>query len=284
MQRTWVAAIAVWVAAGSPAQAQTLVPGPAEPPPAGYSAREYVDSTGCVFERAGVSGAVLWVPRVGADRKPVCGQASSLGGTAAAAVPEAETQAVAAEKVAAPVPATRSTPETGKAPDLTLSGTETVALSQTRCPNRSGTAQRYLLSNGGRVTKCGPAAQDGLAFLNGLGVSGLQVSGAGGLAAPAAGYRLVWTSGALRPAPAETLPEALQGKRWVQIGAFARAENASAALAAIRALGLAAAHQDLSGAKRLTAVLAGPFATAKDLAAALDRLRRAGYAGAFARD
>jgi hypothetical protein len=51
---------------------------PAEFPPASFRSDQYVDSRGCVFIRAGISGNVTWVPRVNRGRKQLCGYTPSL--------------------------------------------------------------------------------------------------------------------------------------------------------------------------------------------------------------
>ena len=102
---------AVWI--GMPAGAQSLraVSGPSELPPAGFKSDQYVDSRGCVFIRAGYGGTTAWVPRVGNNRKPICGQRASAPIVAAApapvvAAPAPVIAAVApARVVVAPAPA-----------------------------------------------------------------------------------------------------------------------------------------------------------------------------------
>jgi hypothetical protein len=84
------AALAALLVSAVSASAQGLqVTPPAEVPPASYDARQYVDSRGCVYVRAGVDGAVNWVPRVGRDRQPICGQTPSLVRPAPVVVAEA---------------------------------------------------------------------------------------------------------------------------------------------------------------------------------------------------
>lgn len=69
---------------------------PAEFPPSSYNGKQYVDSQGCVFIRAGIDGNVSWIPRVTRTRKTVCGFKPSLAGPVAPA--PAPAPAPAAEK------------------------------------------------------------------------------------------------------------------------------------------------------------------------------------------
>ena len=92
------------------AGAQSLrdAPIPAEFPPSSYDGRQYVDSNGCVFVRAGVAGNVSWVPRMTRDREPLCGFQPSL--TARAAPEAAPKPAPAPRQQAASAPRQQAVP------------------------------------------------------------------------------------------------------------------------------------------------------------------------------
>ena len=90
------------------AQSVTTIDTPSELPPASFTGRQFADSRGCVFVRAGVDEAVVWVPRVTRDRDQVCGFTPTFAGgnrsadTARAAASErAEAQAAERAQAAA---------------------------------------------------------------------------------------------------------------------------------------------------------------------------------------
>lgn len=106
-----VVAASIGLSGWTALEAQTLRSDstPAEFPPASYAGKQYVDSKGCVYIRAGIDGNVTWVPRVTRDRKIVCGFKPSLAGTTAVAAaprPAAEPEVISI----APAPAPRSAP------------------------------------------------------------------------------------------------------------------------------------------------------------------------------
>ncbi|SFD93464.1 hypothetical protein [Roseivivax sediminis] len=97
---------AVAMLLGAAAWAQDASDVPAELPPESYEGRQYVDSRGCAFIRAGIDGTTSWVPRVTRSREHICGQTPSLSG---APEPQADPQPeriARAETIAPPEPRT----------------------------------------------------------------------------------------------------------------------------------------------------------------------------------
>ncbi len=89
---------------------------PAEFPPASYTAKQYVDSRGCVYVRAGISGNTTWVPRVSRNRQQICGMQPSLANRARVA--EAPVAEPAAPEIIVPRTPAQAAPRRPAAPRI----------------------------------------------------------------------------------------------------------------------------------------------------------------------
>jgi len=304
------------------AQPLSRVAGPSEFPPSGFAGTQYVDSTGCVFVRAGANGQITWIPRVDRNRNLVCGFAPSVPPASTVRVESARgkpSDAPAARtRMAAPRPAVKAAPggamehgsAKGTGPAVQIVYARPLAAAQTLCPQPPDMAHRYLLSDGRRVTRCGPGDDDPVTYLNGLNATDLTVDDAAperrqaqrALAADAGGYRVVWSKGALaidKPAPTsapatKTARVSTQRSpatgavrpppRYVQVGVYAEPGNADRAIATLQALGLTVSTARSRSAQRpLRMVLAGPFVSVEELTMALRLARQSGYRDAFVR-
>jgi hypothetical protein len=133
------------------AAAQDLRP-PRELPPPGFKGQQYTDSGGCVFLRAGLAGRTNWVPRIGPDRRQMCGLPPSFAPEpevveAPAPRPAAQTEPVQAAQAPAPRPARAAAPApVAEAP---------AAVQATRgCPDRAPHGQRVQRADGSVALYC----------------------------------------------------------------------------------------------------------------------------------
>ncbi len=163
------AVLAALCGALSAAQAQGVreFATPLETPPASFKGQQFVDGRGCVYIRAGIDGQTAWVPRVGGDRKVLCGYPPTFGKMAEAPAPVAPVAdvAVPAPAVSTPAPAAKAAPapvtvaETTAAAPADTSGyvdtpRATGTPGQIACPARAPYAERLPLRGGGTILLC----------------------------------------------------------------------------------------------------------------------------------
>lgn len=161
-KRVSVAAAAIFVVV-SAAHAQTVSDfrGPAEMPPAGFSGQQFVDSRGCVFLKAGLSGRVNWVPRVSRDRRQLCGypptfavQKIDVVEDRAPAEPKVQAKAQPVRKPVAPSAPVSAAPRMAAVAPAAVAQSSGSGKAKVGCYRDAPVAERFALRGGGSIVLC----------------------------------------------------------------------------------------------------------------------------------
>lgn len=142
---------------------------PAEFPPAAFTANQYVDSAGCAFIRAGIGGAVNWVPRVDRRRVQLCSFQPSIARPApvVAMAPVASPVIAAPVRKAAPAPvvvapvqvaAAPQSPRIVESPPVPAPVAAPLQKRADFCVGRSGLQPGFVSNRTGKTIDCGQVA------------------------------------------------------------------------------------------------------------------------------
>ena len=248
--------------------------GPAEIPPSRFYGKQYVDSLGCIYVRAGFGGNVVWVPRVDRSRHLMCGFAPTFA-DASPSAPAPITGATALATLIAVLPDTQS----AQSPSPTLPAKAPLAGIAAALATKDFQPPdgfKVAWADGRLNPQRGPRTAAGTAQMDRIWTKTVPRK----LLAVPGGKPSNVTVVLSSKSPA--LQTAL--RRYVQVGTYAVPTNAAAAFAKLQKNGLAADIRTFrTGGRDLHIVLAGPFDLHSDLRHALALSRRIGFADAFAR-
>lgn len=245
---------------------------PAEMPPSTYTGKQYVDSRGCVFIRAGYDGNIVWVPRVTQSHELLCGfaptQAASVvpvsNKTVAFAVPEEIVLVAPRNSV---VPLSRSRP-------VVVSVAPAPSPSEFKVPR----GFRVAWTDGRLNPNRGPRTIIGDEQMN---MVWEQTVPRRLLPPP---DPAVVVSGGIVSMSSKSVTSPEMGPHYVEVGAYSTVSNVNTVVAWLQKkhlpVGLSKSRR---GGKQLQIVLAGPFSNQKELDGALALAKRAGFLEAFIR-
>ena len=255
------------------ASAQTLQDddGPAEIPPSSYTGKQYVDSRGCIYVRAGFDGNVVWVPRVDRARRLMCGFVPTF-----ASVPAPAAAPAAKETLVNVLPETRANPALAPAGSV-QPRLANISVAPVTKEFRAPSGFKIAWTDGRLNPLRGPRTVVGTAQMDRIWTKTVPRK----LLATHLGV----SSNVVAITLSSKSPDARTTvMRYVQVGTYSVPSNAEAAIAKLQENGLAADIRAFSKNDRdLQIVLAGPFDVQSDLRNALILSRSLGFADAFAR-
>ncbi len=258
---------------------------PAEPPPAGYLGREYVDSRGCAFLRIRIGNESGWTPLRGPDRTPVCNRMPTFPGRDPANLPAGDvTDASSSRAAEAATPDARQPVRTVGAVPAAARAVATPRRHQGR--QRAAVDTRYRLPRGyvrvwkdGRLNPLrGPRAAWGDAQMDRIWTRTVPRRLRSGAVARRLATEYAGQKGLLRQSAAVRQQLPANRRANILVAGYRSPESATATVARLKALGIPArVTMRRQRGRTVHVVTVGPYRSAARAERALKALHRAGY-------